>query len=64
MQDLNFGYGGWPKKKSKLAVEEGATANSAAEDNFNKDDGSRSDLVGDGLGGFGSDSDGDEEQNP
>ena len=54
------GHGGWPKK-SKLAVEEGAAM--AIEDGFNKANGSCSDTVDVGLGYFGSDGDGDEEQN-
>ena len=45
-------------------MEEGAAASSAPKDDFNKADESRSEEVDDVLGGFSSDSDGNEEQNP
>ena len=43
---------------------EGAAAGSATEDDFSKADESRSEAVNDVLGGFNSDSDGNEELNP
>ena len=40
------------------------TVGSVVEDDFNKANGNRSDVVGDGLDVFGSDVDDDKEQNP
>ena len=61
MQDASSGRRGWPKK-SKLTVEEGgARAGSIAEDDFSSPEGHRSDSISDGLGGFDSNVDGNEE---
>ena len=60
VQEANSSHGGWPKK-SKLALEERVVAGLTIEDAFSKVDGSRSDVVDDVLGGFGFDSDDDEE---
>ena len=60
MQDASSSRRGWPKK-SKLVVEKGTTAGSVVEDGFSSLDSYRNDAVGDGLGNFGSDVDGEEE---
>ena len=58
---MSYDRRGWPKK-SKLVMEEGVTVGSTIENDFNKADGSCSDVIGGGLDGFDSNIDGDEEQ--